>query len=102
MESKQDNPENSIKTEDSRLKELITGKLLPTLKEKSTAIKTIIKDKAGSAALNTIKDDKIMREIFEKIYDLLPLPVRLIIKQEPFVQYCFNNKEKMVHLLDKE
>jgi hypothetical protein len=83
------------------IQDLFKNKLAPILIEKSTVIKNILKEKVGTSTLKTIKDDDVMKDIFEKIYETLPLPIRLVIRREAFVKYCIDNRGMLIDLLEK-
>jgi len=58
-------------------------------------IKKIFQENIGSIVLEEVKDDKTMKTLIITIYKQLPLPVRLIIKKDIFVQYCLENRDRL-------
>ena len=42
-----------------------------------------------------LNDQKTLTEVFESAHAVLPLPIRLAIKQETFVNFCFENKSQI-------
>ena len=59
-------------------------------------IQEIFQNKVGPTALAAAKNDKALGTIFEQVYKLLPLPVRLVVKKDVFVKYCFANRDKLI------
>ena len=59
-------------------------------------IQTIFREKVGAPALAAAKNDKAMKVLFTTVYKQLPLPIRLVIKKDVFVAYCFKHRDKLV------
>ena len=49
----------------------------------------------GPRAAEIIHDDALMTKCFERIYKLVPLPVRLVIKKPAFVEFCLQNRYRI-------
>ena len=60
------------------------------------AIQKVFQEKVGPAALKAAQNDKACEALFVIAYKQLPLPVRLVIKKDVFVQYCFENRDKLL------
>ena len=84
------------------LSSIFINKIAPIFKEKSNAIKGILKNKVGTTALSAIKDDGIMQDVFGKIYETLPIPARLLIKRESFIKYCIDNRKIVIQMLENK
>ena len=56
----------------------------------------IFNKKIGPTALRAVKNDAACKLIFTSLHASLPLPIRLCCKKEPFVQYCFDNRDKFL------
>jgi len=63
------------------IRQIIYNKVAPKLK----------KEKLSELAV-----DQIFKEVFKTTYMFLPSPVRLIIDEESFVNFCLNNKSKLL------
>ena len=59
-------------------------------------IQKVFKEKVAPTALAAAKDDKTMENIFDTVYQALPLPLRLVIKKNDFVEFCFKHRDKLV------
>ena len=60
------------------------------------AIQKIFQEKIGPTALAAAKNDKACEVLFVQVHKQLPLPVRLVIKKDAFVKYCFANRDKLI------
>ena len=93
-EKKQDIQENAIE-------EMLRTKLLPKLEEKKAQLVEFVREKIGNDTLTGISDPAKLQDIFAKLHGLLPLPVRLLLKKEKFIDYCLKNKEKISLYIDQ-
>ena len=59
-------------------------------------IQKIFQEKVGPAALTAAQNDKACEILFTQVHKQLPLPVRLVIKRNVFIQYCFDNRDKLI------
>ena len=59
-------------------------------------IQNVFREKIGPAALAGAKDDIMLEKIFVSVHKQLPLPIRLVIKKEAFVKYCFKHRDRLV------
>ena len=50
----------------------------------------------GASALETAKNDNVCEVLFTQVYKQLPFPIRLVVKKDIFVQYCFTHRDKLV------
>lgn len=58
-----------------------------------------LKEKVGPASLQVLKQDEVMRLIVSRIHGTLPLPVRLFMREDKFVNLFINNKERALRIL---
>lgn len=66
------------------------------LEEYLPKIRAIVQSKIGSLAQEVVQNDESMSLIFSKLYEALPLAVRLVIKQDKFVAFCMENRDKLI------
>ena len=66
------------------------------IEEHLPKIKEIFQSTVGETALTAAKNDKTCELLFAKVHKQLPLPVRLVIKRDAFVRYCFANRDKLI------
>lgn len=48
-----------------------------------------------------LKDDKALAAAFEKAYELLPVPVRLILSRDNFLSFCMLKREPLLEKVQK-
>ena len=56
----------------------------------------LLEKRLGSLATDTLQDDQVMDSAFRSIYQLLPAPVRLTIKEEIFVKFCLKHRDRFL------
>lgn len=66
------------------------------LREHWPKIQQLFEEKVGPAALAAAKNDETIRPLLERVYWRLPLPVRMVVKEETFVRFCLKNKDRLV------
>ena len=59
-------------------------------------IQSVFREKVRPAALAAAKNDTALETIFILVYKQLPLPLRLLIKKEAFVNYCFLHRDRLL------
>ena len=66
------------------------------LEEHWPKVQQLFQEKVGPAALAAAQNDEAMRSLFKLVYDALPFPVRPMVKEETFVQFCFANRNRLL------
>ena len=56
----------------------------------------LFQEKVGPAALAAAQDDHKMELLFKVVYETLPFPVHLAIKEDAFVQFCFVHRNQLL------
>lgn len=56
----------------------------------------------GPRAVALLSDDDMVTKVGEEMYPLLPLPMRLIVKQDAFVSFLLGNRGRLVSILGQE
>jgi len=59
-------------------------------------VQQIFQEKVGPAALAAANNDDTMRSLFKIAYEAIPFPGRMMIKEEAFVQFCFDHRDKLL------
>lgn len=59
-------------------------------------IRAVFTDKIGPAVLANVKDDETIAELSKLVYGLLPVMLRLAVKEERFVRFCLANRDTLV------
>jgi hypothetical protein len=69
-----------------------------TIEQYWPAIERAWSEKIGPAALSTVRDDEKVAGIARALYPVLPMPVRLLVGESDFVNFCITNKAKLLAL----
>jgi hypothetical protein len=59
-------------------------------------IQQVFQERVGPAALAAAQNDDTMRSVFKLAYGALPFPIRLAIKEDVFVQFCFSHRDSLL------
>lgn len=59
-------------------------------------IQELFKKQVGTALVTVAKDDAKMKVISQTVYGLLPVPIRLVVNEDVFVQFCLTHKDKVL------
>ena len=67
------------------------------LAEQLPVIQKMVTDKAmtfvKTHGLNYLQDNEKLKPLFETTYQALPLPIRLLVRQDTFIQFCLSKKD---------
>ena len=77
-------------------KEMVEKIAQEKIREYWPRIQQLIEKKVGPAALAAAKNDESMRSLFETVYRRLPFRIRMVVKEETFVQFCLKNRDRLV------
>lgn len=88
-----DHPQKKVSGKDK-----LFGYVAVAIEQNKSQILPFIKDKTGEASLAALRDDGNIEKLGSFIYALLPGVVRLAVKEETFVRFVLDNRNK---LLDK-
>jgi len=59
-------------------------------------VQQIFQEKVGPAVLAAAKDDDAMRSLFKLVYEALPFPLKMVVKEGAFVEFCFANRDNLL------
>jgi hypothetical protein len=65
-------------------------------------IVNIIKEKAGPSIVDILSDPKRLSALAESTYQALPLPVRLLLKEQVFVEWILSHQGRIVDAMRSE
>ncbi|MEN9460877.1 MAG: hypothetical protein RIS84_897 [Pseudomonadota bacterium] len=71
-------------------------KIQSTLEEQLPKIQQLFTEKVSAVVLAKIQDDESMKWAAQKIYEVLPLPVRLVVKETAFIEFCLTHRDKLL------
>lgn len=57
---------------------------------------SILKEKAGPAVLEVLADTTKLTELARSTYQALPMPVRLIVKEQSFIDWVTSHQDSVV------
>jgi hypothetical protein len=66
------------------------------IQENWPRVQQIFQEKIGPAALAAAKNDDQMRSVFKMAYEALPFPLRMVVKEDVFVQFCFAHRDNLL------
>lgn len=59
-------------------------------------IQQLFQEKVGPTALATVNNDQVMRTLLQGVYMALPFPVRMIVNEGVFVNFCLENRTRLL------
>jgi hypothetical protein len=66
------------------------------LEENWPKIQQLFREKVGPAALAAAKDDEKFASVVKIVYEALPFPVKVVVKQESFLQFCLAHRDRLI------
>jgi hypothetical protein len=76
--------------------QLLDQKTEKAIEEHWPEIQRVFREKVGPAALAAAKDDETMQSLFKLVYMALPFPVHLAIKEDAFIKFCFERRDRLM------
>jgi hypothetical protein len=80
----------------------VSNKGYDVLQNNLPKIQELFKKQVGPALVTVAKDDAKMTLISQTVYDLLPAPIRLVVKKDVFVQFCLTHKDKILPVTQQD
>ena len=56
----------------------------------------IFEERIGASALAAARSDDTMRPLFKLAWEAMPFPVRMVVKEDIFVEFCFSNRDRLL------
>jgi hypothetical protein len=53
-------------------------------------------DRLGPAGIAAVHNDQMLESTFKLAYSALPFPVRMAVKEEAFLKFCFSRRDKLL------
>jgi hypothetical protein len=66
------------------------------IRENLPAIQQMFRDKVGNDLRNHLADPEKVISSSKMVYSLLPMPVRLMVKEDAFVNFCIQHKNELL------
>lgn len=54
-----------------------------------------VRDSMGVKSKEAMANDQLMQRLFRAVHNQLPLPLRLAVKQQAFVDFCMRNRDRL-------
>lgn len=83
-------------TEAAGLSEKLTGPITAVIDKRRADLMPMLQGGAGQAALSALRDDECVRKVATFCYPLLPVLIRLAVKEPTFISFVLNNREKVL------
>jgi hypothetical protein len=80
----------------SKAAQATNGKSDQLIADNLDRVRKLFKTKLGQSVKTIVIDDGKMTEISQFVYGELPLPVRLVVKEDDFVRFCLDNRDKVL------
>lgn len=64
------------------------------------AIERVCREKIGPTALKTARNDESVASIARLLYPVLPMAVRLFVREDDLVSFCLTNRDRLLSLAD--
>ena len=78
------------------LAESFEGKVAPVAKAKAAELREFLEHSVGDNLVKVVENETVCRLVFQKLYELLPAPVRLLVPRETFTSYCIEHKTRLL------
>lgn len=83
------------------------GNLAAQLQEKTVTdylplIAKLLREKAGPAVLDMLNDPSRMTELTRTVYQVMPMPVRMAIKEDAFNSAVLAHKDKLIPIIQAQ
>ncbi len=83
-------------TEAAGLSEKLTGPITAVIDKRRADLMPMLQGGAGQAAQSALRDDECVRKVATFCYPLLPVLIRLAVKEPTFISFVLNNREKVL------
>lgn len=91
-----DNLFGKIKAVSGKIGELAAQSQAKAMDEYLPLVASLLREKAGPAVLNVLDDPDKASEICRSIYQGMPLPFRLVVKEGEFASFVQNHKDQIL------
>jgi hypothetical protein len=66
------------------------------IQENWPKVQQVFQEKIGPAALAVAKNDDQMGSVFKLAHEALPFPIRMFVKEDAFIQFCFSHRDNLL------
>jgi hypothetical protein len=72
------------------------------LQEYLPKIAIVLREKAGPAIIDILSDIERLAELARTAYQALPMPVRLVVKEQSFIDWVLSHQDKVVEAVKNQ
>lgn len=80
----------------NKVAQATNGKVEQVITDNLDRIRQLFQTRLGGVVKSVMQDDGKMTEASKFVYGELPLPVRLVLKEDDFVAFCLKNRDKVL------
>lgn len=88
-----------VTPKDSKAKEKLLGYVASAIEQNKSKIIPLLKEKTGEASLAALRDDANVEKLAGFLYAFLPAVVRLALREDIFIQFMLDNRNKLLDTL---
>jgi hypothetical protein len=59
----------------------------------------LLREKGGPALIDILSDTERLSELSRTAYQALPMPVRLVVKEQQFIDYMLSHKDRIAEMI---
>jgi len=82
--------------EPAGLSDKLMGPITAVIDKRRADLMPMLQGGAGQAAHAALRDDECVRKVATFCYPLLPVLVRMAVKEPTFISFVLNNREKVL------
>jgi len=83
-------------SEPAGLSEKLSGPITAIIDKRRADLMPMLQGAHGQAAQAALRDDECVRKVATFCYPLLPVLIRLAVKEPTFISFVLNNREKVL------
>ena len=83
-------------SEPAGLSDKLMGPITAVIDKRRADLMPLLQGSTGQAAQAALRDDECVRKVATFCYPLLPVLVRLAVKEPTFISFVLNNREKVL------
>jgi hypothetical protein len=65
------------------------------------AIQKVVRERIAPKVMSAANDDDVVAMVAGTLHGLLPLPVRLVIRPQRLTNWCLQNRDRILRILDR-
>jgi hypothetical protein len=78
------------------LKSKVAGMAGGAVEKHLPAIQALVEEHVGPKLREVAQDEEKLKGAFKGVYMVVPLPIKLVLSEDKFVQLCMDNRQKFI------